>query len=131
MDGQQKKVFWVEDDQALIDVYTCAINGIFDVEFIKIGQVAIDKIREIEQGKTKKPDLVVLDLELPDINGKVILEELKKTPATKDIPVYILTNYSEGKEQKKLTQELGAEKYLLKTDYPPSKLMPILKEKLK
>ncbi|MEK7659026.1 MAG: response regulator [Patescibacteria group bacterium] len=91
----------------------------------------MDRINEIEQNKTEKPGLFILDLELPDMNGATILEELKKTTATKDIPVFILTNCSEEHIQKRLTEELKANKYLVKTDYPPSKLMPLIEEAFK
>jgi len=130
--AKQKSILWVEDEQQLIDLYTETLKlaGNFKIEFMKLGQPAVDRIRDIEGGKAEKPDLIMLDLLLPDINGDKILEEIRKTPSTKDIPVYILTNYGGEQMENKLTRDLDAEKYLIKTDWGPSKLIPLLKETL-
>ncbi|OGZ83768.1 MAG: hypothetical protein A2416_00095, partial [Candidatus Staskawiczbacteria bacterium RIFOXYC1_FULL_37_52] len=90
----------------------------------------LDKIKEIEDGKAEKPDLIMLDLLLPDINGDKILEKIRKTPSTKDIPVFIFTNYGGEQMENELAKNFNAEKYLVKTDYGPNKLMPMIKEKL-
>lgn len=131
--SKQKSILWVEDDQQLIDLYTETLKaaGNFTVEFMKLGRLAIDRIKEIEQGKAEKPDLIMLDLLLPDINGDKILEEIRKTPSTKDIPVFILTNYGGEQMETKLTQDLDAEKYLIKTEWGPLKLIPLIKEAMK
>ena len=127
----KKTILFVEDDIATIDVYKTALEEAgFNVDPMLLGEEAIRKIKEIEQGEAKKPDLVLLDLLLPDINGIEVLEELKKYEKTKDIPVLILTNYSSD-ELEKRGLLLKAEKYLLKTDYPPSKLVELIKEELK
>lgn len=128
-----KSILWVEDEQQLIDLYTETLKstGNFTVEFMNLGQLALDRIKEIEAGKTEKPDLIMLDLLLPDVNGDVILEKLRETPATKDIRVFVLTNYSGEQMEKKLTKELEAERYLVKTEWGPLKLMPLIKEAMK
>ncbi len=127
----KKTILFVEDDIATIDVYKTALEAVgFNVDPMLLGEEAIRRIKEIEQGEAKKPDLVLLDLLLPDINGIEVLEELKKYEKTKDIPVLILTNYS-SEELEKRGLLLKAEKYLLKTDYPPSKLVELIKKELK
>ncbi len=127
----KKTILFVEDDIATIDVYKTALEAAgFDVDPMLLGEEAIRKIKEIEQGEAKKPDLVLLDLLLPDINGIEVLEELKRYEKTKDIPVLILTNYS-SEELEKRGLLLKAEKYLLKTVYPPSKLVELVKKELK
>lgn len=130
---KKKHIMWVEDDQMLVDLYTeiiKAMSGV-DVEFMKLGQLAIDRIKAIEEGKEEKPDLVMLDLLLPDINGNKILEVIRATPSTKDLPVFILTNYGGEQMEGELTKNLDAEKYLVKTEYGPVQLMPLIKEKLR
>ena len=128
-----KSILWIEDDQMLIDLYAEIIRNMpdFNVEFMKLGKPAIDRVKEIEAGKAKKPDLVMLDLLLPDISGDKILEEIKKTPSTKDILVYVLTNYGGDQVENKMTKELNAEKYLIKTEWGPTKLMSLIKKVLK
>lgn len=130
--AKKKHIMWVEDDKMLVDLYTEIIKVMkgIDVEFLQLGQLAMNKIKEIEEGKAEKPDLVMLDLLLPDINGNKILEVIRATPSTKDIPVFILTNYGGEQMETELTKNLNAEKYLVKTEWSPGKLMPLIKEKL-
>ena len=111
-----------------IDVYRTALENVgFDVDPIMLGQEAIRKVDEIEKGEARKPDLILLDLILPDMNGIEVLKEIRKRKKTKDMKVLILTNYTDSElEQKGL--KMKAERYLLKTDYTPSKLIEIVKE---
>jgi len=67
---------------------------------------------------------------LPDMNGIEVLEEMRKYPKTKDIPVFILTNYT-NEELEKRGLLLKSEKYLLKTSYTPRELAEIVKDRLK
>lgn len=130
---KKKHILWIEDEQQLIDLYTEIIKTVpnVDVEFVKLGQQAIARIKEIQEGKAEKPDLIMLDLLLPDINGDRVCEVIRQTPATKDIPVFVLTNYGGEQMQLKMTKELEAERYLVKTEWGPSKLIPLIKETLK
>lgn len=128
----KKKILWVEDEQMLIDLYKelmGTMDGI-EVEFIKLGQEAINRIKEIQEGKAEKPDLIMLDLLLPDINGDKVCEVARSNLGTKDIPVFVLTNYTGEQMEQKMTGGLGAEKYLVKTEWGPNKLVPLIKKKL-
>jgi len=128
----KKRILLIEDDPEIIDIYTIALQDIanFKIEVIKLGYKALEWIKKLKEGKAKKPDLVLLDLILPDMNGLDILKEMKKVKETKDIPVFILTNYSSS-QLRQLGFKLGSEKYLTKTKWPPSKLIPLIKERLK
>ncbi len=127
----KKRILFVEDDIATIDVYKIALESAgFDVDPMLLGGEAIRRIEEIDKGEAEKPDLVLLDLLLPDMNGIEVLEEIRKRENTKNMPVLILTNYS-SKELETRGLLLKAEKYLLKTDYPPSKLVEFIKKEFK
>lgn len=129
----KKRILWIEDDPLLIDLYQSMISSIkgAELEFITLGTHVIQRIKDIEAGKAEKPDLIMLDLLLPDgINGDKIFETIKQTPSTKDIPVYILTNYGGEKMEIELTENLNVKKYMIKTEWTPIKLIPFLKEKL-
>ncbi|MBI2047809.1 MAG: response regulator [Parcubacteria group bacterium] len=131
--AKKKRILWVEDDWNLVELYKTMIGTMpgIELEVITLGTHALQKIKEIEAGAAEKPDLVMLDLLLPDgINGDKILEVMRQTPSTKDVPVYILTNYGGEEMESELTKNLNAEKYMIKTEWSPSKLMPFLKEKL-
>ena len=121
----KKNILIIEDDgffRELISIKLVA-NG-FEVFGAIDGQDGIDKVKD------SKIDLILLDLILPDINGIEVLEEIRKQEETKDIPVFILTNYT-SKELERLGYDLKTEQYLTKTDYPPSKLIEVIKERLK
>jgi len=120
----KKRILFVEDDIATIDVYKIALESAgFDVDPMLLGGEAIRRIEEIDKGEAEKPDLVLLDL-------LEVLEEIRKRENTKNMPVLILTNYS-SKELETRGLLLKAEKYLLKTDYPPSKLVEFIKKEFK
>lgn len=127
----KKAILLIEDDIPTIDVYQTALEGAgFEVEVISWGEKAIARIKEIKEGKSQKPDLVLLDLILPDINGIKILEEIRRQEETKELPVFILTNYT-SQELEKMGFGLKSEQFLLKTDYTPRQLVDLIKESLK
>lgn len=131
--NNNKKILWVEDEKRLIDVYTEAFDDVndIDIEFMQSGQQAVDRIEEIKNNKAEKPDLIMLDLLLPDINGDKICGIIKSNPETKNIPVFIVTNYSDEQMQSKMIDNLDVEGYLVKTEWGPIKLVPLIKKVLK
>ena len=127
----KKTILLVEDDLATVDVYTIALKKAgFEVEVADLGNEAIEKIKEIAEKKAKKPDLVLLDLLLPDINGIEVLKVIREQKETKDIPVFVLTNYSND-ELKKKSQELEAEEYITKADHSSKEIVGIVRKRLK
>ena len=85
-DSMAKRILVIEDDDALATLYRSAlcIAG-FDVN------VAGDGITALEDIDEDHPDLVVLDLHLPQLAGETILSEVAQTPDTRDIPVIVVT----------------------------------------
>lgn len=125
-----KKIFLVEDDPAIVDIYeTLMKKAEFDVVSITNGQDMLRKIKGIETGEEGKPDLVLLDLILPDVNGVDLLKNLKKTEATKDIPVFILSN-----QESSVTENLEGvkpDKFIVKANITPTELIETIKGQLK
>jgi len=122
------KILLIEDEPQLVDIYSSVFrkNGFVLDEVIKYGFQAKEKLQDIRQGQAERPDLILLDLILPDMNGIGILEEAKRYPETKDIPLFILTNYSDISLEKQ-SLSLGAEKFVLKTSYTPQELVDLVK----
>ena len=123
-----RKILLIEDESQLSEIYSSVLekNG-FEVEVIKYGTQAKERLQAIYEGQKESPDLILLDLILPDLNGIEILEESRKHPQTKDIPCFVLTNYSDN-ELEKRSAALRAEKFILKTDYTPQELADMFKK---
>jgi len=126
-----QQILLVEDEPQLIDIYTSVFKkGGFKVEVLKYGSEVKEWLKAIREGQKAKPDLLLLDLILPDMNGIEILEEIKKYPQTRDIPCFVSTNYSDSKLEKKCL-ELKAEMFILKTSYTPRELAELVEKRLK
>lgn len=125
-----KKILLIEDEPDIVEMYEMAFkeNG-FEIESVLTGQEAKARIREIEQGKKTKPDLILLDLVLPDINGIDVLKAIRSSEATKATPVDILSNYT-SEQIKDSIQGLGVDEYILKVDVTPQALVEKIKNKL-
>lgn len=125
-----KKVFLIEDEVAIMDVYKTALDAAdIDVVGIFSGKMAMEKVKEVQEGKKEKPALVLLDLVLPDINGLEILYALRKNEVTKDVVIFILSNYSSDALHG--MEYIKPDKIFLKSTITPSMLVQIVSEQLK
>ena len=79
----------------------------------------------IEIAKKEKPDVILLDIIMPKINGFDVLKTLKETTETKDIPVFMTTNLPEHTSGEK-AKSLGAANYLVKAEYEPGMLADVI-----
>lgn len=85
-----------------------------DIQVVRDGDEALDYLyRSIQYEKAKRPDLILLDLNMPGKNGKEVLAIIKKEEALKDIPVIILTS-SEAEMDIAKSYELHANAYIVK-----------------
>jgi len=119
-----RPILIVEDDDFLVQMYATKLEmqG-YDVMTAGDGKQALKLIAK------KKPDLILLDLNLPIMDGFQVLEQLKSNAATKDIPVLILTNYGQ-KENIDKCLSLGAADYLIKAHFVPSEVVEKIRELL-
>ena len=110
------RLLLVDDDVDVATMYEMqlAAHG-FRVTTAHSGMEAIDR------ASADPPDLIYLDLGLPEMHGLEVLRQLRATPSTAGIPVIILTNYSEP-ELMERGRELGAHDYLIKAHTPPAVL---------
>jgi len=121
------KILIAEDEEGLRELYKLRFElESFDVSFAKDGEEAMEKAKE------EKPDLVLLDIMMPKKSGIKVLQEMRKNPTTKKIPVVILSVLSEDNFKTK-AKKLGANAYLVKADIMASdvvtKTKQILNEK--
>ena len=111
------KILIVEDEEYLSDMYK--------LKFEQEGYVVIiarDGLEAFESAKKELPDLVLLDLILPKLDGFKVLAKLRQEPATKKIKVFILSNLGQSDEVNK-GMESGADGYLIKANLTPSQLL--------
>ncbi len=120
-----KKILFVEDDKFIIDIY---ITKLKEVGFLV--QSAVDGEDALVKIKQSKPDLVLLDIVLPQITGFEFLQEIKNIPELKNVPVIVLSNLGQKKEVEK-GLGLGAAKYLIKAHYTPSEVVEEINQLLK
>jgi len=117
-----KKILIVEDDDFLLQMYSTKL----ELEGFKVFE-AINGLQGLKVAQKEKPDLILLDLNLPELNGFEVLSQLKRDEETSNIRVLILTNYSQ-KEDIDRCLELGADDYLIKAHFVPSEVIAKIKD---
>lgn len=117
--SQEKKthIMLVEDDKFLRELLVRKLEAAgFKVSTAVDGQTAFDKAKE------GMPDIALLDLVLPGVDGFDILKQIKGDEATKNIPVIILSNLGQ-KEEVDQGMKLGASDYLVKAHFTPDEII--------
>ncbi len=116
------KILITEDDPLMSRMYQkiFTFEG-FEVVMAEDGQDGLDKIR------SENPTLVLLDVMMPKLNGFEVLERLKADPATKAIPVIMLTNLSSQQDADNAMLK-GAVKYIVKSEHDPKQVADMVKE---
>jgi two-component system, chemotaxis family, response regulator Rcp1 len=84
-----------------------------DITVARDGEEAMEHLRRVEQGSQFRPDLVLLDLNLPKKNGREVLAEVKSSPTLKQIPVLVMTS-SRADEDVMQAYTLNANCYITK-----------------
>jgi CheY-like chemotaxis protein len=119
-----KKILLIEDDNFLVEMYKTK----FEREGYEI-VTAMNGGEGLERAVKEKPDLILLDMVLPEKDGYEVLDELKGDKETKDIPVIILSNLGQNGEVKK-GKEKGAEDYFIKSNFTPGQLVDKINKRM-
>ncbi len=117
-------VLLVEDDVFLSGIY----QKKFEMEGYKVS-LADNGEKALVEVKKKKPDIVMLDILLPKLDGFAVLSKIKSDSETKDIPVILLTNLGQKDDVQK-GLEMGAADYLIKAHFKPSEVVDKIKQVL-
>lgn len=105
MSENKKKIFYTEDSDSLVKLMTYKLqNEGYDITVFTNGENVYETV------VAEKPDLVILDLMMPIIDGLTILKEIKSNPETSSIPVIMLTTNAEEDNILKVL-ESGANEY--------------------
>lgn len=118
------KVAIIEDDPAISQMYRIKFEAEgYTVETAENGALGL-KLAE-----SMKPDIILLDLMMPEMNGHDMLVELRKTAWGANIKVVILTNMGEQEAPEGL-RDLGVRAFILKADMTPRQVAEIVKKQL-
>ena len=117
-----RKLLLVEDEAMLAEMYTTKFTA-DGFEVI----CASDGAKALELAPKEKPDIILLDVIMPKLDGFAVLRQLKSDPVTKDIPVLLLTNLGQDEDLKK-GKELGAVDYFVKSNHTPADIVAKVKE---
>ncbi len=119
------KVLVVDDEQLVVKALTEKLLKAGFLVFVAYnGEEALLKVEKI------KPDLILLDVVMPKLDGISVLKRLKASPKTMDIPVIILTNLYDDKKMIEVL-ETGNTDYLVKVDFTLNDIVELVNKKLK
>ncbi len=119
------KVVLVEDEKMLADMYATK----FAMEGFETSK-AYDGAAGLALAKEVQPDIILLDVIMPKLDGFAVLKQLKEDPSVKDVPVILLTNLGQDEDIKK-GKELGAADYFVKANHTPAEVVTKIREVLK
>ena len=118
------KIAIIEDDQAISQMYRFKFEAEgYTVETAENGKLGLQLVESM------KPDIILLDLMMPEMNGDAMLEELRHKPWGKTIKVIILTNMGE-QEVPVRVRELGVKVVILKADMTPRQVSDLVIKQL-
>jgi len=123
--NQRKKILSVEDDALLAKVL---IEGL-SLEGYEIVNVN-DGLKAVDEVKKFKPDLILLDLILPGIDGFEVLKTIKNDNELKKIPVFVVSNLGALADIKSV-RALGAEQYFIKANTEMDEIFKAIKKRIK
>ncbi len=118
----KKNILLAEDDPLIGSAYVDGLTQAnYNVTHCISGQEVLDKL------KKKKPDLMLLDLRMPEKDGFEVLKEMNKNGLTKEITVIITSNLDQESDIK-LCKKLGAKEYLIKSNSTILNLIKTIKK---
>lgn len=118
------KVAIIEDDQAISQMYRFK----FEAEGFEV-QTAENGALGLELAEKMQPDIILLDLMMPEMTGDEMLRKLRAAPWGKSVKVIILTNMGEQELPEGL-RELGISDLILKADMTPRQVAEVVKKHL-
>jgi CheY-like chemotaxis protein len=109
-------VLLIEDDPDIAELYRTKLES----DGYRVAHAA-DGRAGLEMANAAPPDLIFLDLRLPDVDGIQVLRDLRADPRTEPVPVVILTNYGDP-ELRDAGLELGIREFMIKSEVSPQKV---------
>lgn len=118
------KIAIIEDDPAIAQMYRMKFEAEdYEVETAENGKLGLELAEEM------RPDIILLDLMMPEMSGDQMLQALRATDWGKEIRVIILTNMGE-QEAPVIIKELGVKRFIVKADMTPRQVAEMVKAEL-
>lgn len=118
------KIAIIEDDSVIGQMYRMKFEADgFDVQLADNGKKGVALVEHFS------PDLILLDMQMPEMTGDEALAEIRKQPWGKDIPVIVLTNMGEEEAPKNI-RDLDIHSYIVKAELTPRQVVQRVKEAL-
>lgn len=118
------KIAIIEDDPVISQMYRMKFEADgFDVQLANNGERGVDMVESFT------PDIILMDLQMPEMGGEEALTIIRKSTWGKDIPVIILTNLGEEEAPKNI-RTLGIHSYIVKAELTPRQVVGRVKEAL-
>ncbi|MCK5592382.1 MAG: response regulator [Candidatus Pacebacteria bacterium] len=120
--NKNKKILIIDDEKLIVKAFEDHLKREgYDIEVAYDGEEGLTKAKEF------KPDLILLDILMPKVDGITLLRDLKNSSETESIPVVMITNL-ESKENIDETNKLGSLVYLIKSNHDLSAVSKKIKE---
>lgn len=118
------KIAIIEDDQAISQMYRIKFEAEgFEVETAENGKFGLELVDKM------RPDIILLDLMMPEMTGDEMLVKMRKTEWGKDIRVIILTNMGE-QEAPEIVKTLNVKRFIVKAEMTPRQVAEMVKTEL-
>ena len=118
------KIAIIEDDSVINQMYRMKFEAAgFDVATASDGEAGVAMVKKFH------PEIILLDIQMPRMDGAEALQQIRKTNAVKDTPVIILTNLGE-EEAPDTLKKLNIHSYIVKAELTPSQVVGRVKDAL-
>jgi CheY-like chemotaxis protein len=125
MAADKKRIVWVEDDKLIAALLAQKLMFAgFDLFCATSGREALQSLNNLQ---TLLPDIIMVDLLLPDMDGFQILEKIGQDPRLAKIPTMVLSNLNAAADIER-AHKLGAKKFLVKATTPLDEIVAAVKE---
>ena len=116
------KIAIIEDDPTISQMYRLKFEADgFDVRMASNGKIGVELV------KTFKPDIILLDIQMPEMDGAEALKHIRADSHSKDTPVIILTNLGEEEAPSEM-RSLGISSYIVKANNTPRQVVTHVQE---
>jgi response regulator receiver signal transduction histidine kinase len=119
------KIAIIEDDPTISQMYRMKFESDgFEVRLAANGQIGVEVVEKFQ------PDIILLDLQMPEMNGTEALRHIRSKDWGKTIPVIVLTNLGEEEAPREI-KELGVHSYIVKANLTPRQVVEQVKSAIK